>query len=54
MSPLYIRWYKKRTPNDEQQSMEAYNDNPDLPNNFTQHLVFQQTGENNIVDFEKF
>jgi hypothetical protein len=49
-SPLYSL-VQKRAPNDEQR-MEAYDDNPDLPNNFTQHLVFQQTGENNIADFE--
>jgi hypothetical protein len=40
-SPLYSL-VQKRAPNDEQR-MEAYDDNPDLPNNLSQPLVFQQS-----------
>ncbi|XP_060590548.1 uncharacterized protein LOC132745613 [Ruditapes philippinarum] len=40
-SPLYLL-VQKHAPNDEQR-MEAYDDNPDLPNNSSQPLAFQQS-----------
>jgi hypothetical protein len=53
----------KHAPNDEQQSMEDYADNPmpgiydcipDSPNDVSQPLVSEQTDENHINDLEKF